>query len=101
MRCPDCKDTKVYIGLGWLPAEPCRTCAVSPKAAAAADEFALPDGLRWQETIVPSFCAHYIVDSITKDVAGLWNDSRPFGKLLDRPDAEELIALLCRKNRIA
>lgn len=25
-NCPDCKGTRVYVGLGFFPAEPCRTC---------------------------------------------------------------------------
>lgn len=25
-KCPDCKGTRVYLGLGFQPPEPCRTC---------------------------------------------------------------------------
>lgn len=30
-KCGDCKDTKVYIGLGLKPPEPCKSCTNKPK----------------------------------------------------------------------
>jgi hypothetical protein len=31
ITCPDCHGTRVYVGLGFFPAEPCRTCAGTGK----------------------------------------------------------------------
>lgn len=31
VTCPDCHGTRVYVGLGFFPAEPCRTCAGTGK----------------------------------------------------------------------
>lgn len=103
MTCPDCRGTKVYIGLGWLPAEPCRTCAVSPGPdAETTDDFALPEGLEWRMGAGALLHAFYIQQPSTRNGLALYllNDA-PIGGLLDRPDAEELIALLRRKNGIA
>lgn len=66
ITCPDCHGTRVYVGLGFFPAEPCRTCAGTGKVATAPtvtpdwfipksvpeDPWALPPeavaaGLRW------------------------------------------------------
>ncbi len=62
-RCPDCNGSKVYVGLGFFPAEPCRACrgtgveaTWSPEAPAEqrrepmADPWALPEGVAWVVT---------------------------------------------------
>lgn len=37
MKCPECNDTRVYLGLGTAPPEPCRAC--QPQSAATSPSF--------------------------------------------------------------
>lgn len=93
--CPDCKGTRIYVGIGFFSAEPCRACC--GQAAPVADDDALPEGMRWHRNN-GAMHPHVIMGGESQ----LWINSGGVvcGSLRDRPDVNRLVRLLRKKNGV-